>query len=98
MFLATTYTGKTEMMAVEVDGVCLYIESSINSYGLNDDVFNVSKIEQIWAAVYFDSEKYLVGCLYRPSDFQDMKDIDSVFKQARDYVDNKDSKIATYYG
>jgi hypothetical protein len=34
--------------------------------------------------VYFGSEKYLVGCLYRPNDFVDMNDFDLVFKQAKE--------------
>jgi len=79
-------------------GVCLYIENSINSYELNDAGFNSSKVEQIWAVVYFGLEKYLVGCLYRPSDFIDMNDIDLVFKQAREYVDVKGYKDVLIMG
>jgi hypothetical protein len=73
-------------------GVCIYIKDSIDSYELVDGGFNLSKIEQIWAVIYFGSEKYLVGCIYRPSCFKDMNDMDSVFKQARDYVDEKGFK------
>ena len=73
-------------------GVCLYISESIDSFELSDAGFNLSKIEQIWAVVYFGSEKYLVGCLYRPNDFVDMNDFDLVFKQAKEYVDEKGFK------
>jgi hypothetical protein len=52
----------------------------------------LSKIEQIWAVVYFGKDKYLVGCLYRPHEFVDMNDFDLVFKQAKEYVDEKGFK------
>jgi len=55
-------------------GVCLYIDKTIDSYELNDVGFNLSKFEQIWAIIYFGTDKYLVGCIYRPSDFIDMND------------------------
>ena len=35
---------------------------------------------------------FLFKCLYRPSDFVDMNDLDLVFKQAREYVDKKEFK------
>ena len=73
-------------------GVCLYIDNSIDSYEANEFDLNQSKIEQIWAVAYFGSDKYLIGCIYRPNDFVDMNDFDLVFKQARDYVDNKGFK------
>jgi hypothetical protein len=79
-------------------GVCLFIENSINSYELNDAGFNLSRVEQIWSVVYFGLDKYLVGCLYRPSDFTDMNDFDMVFKQARDYVDKKGFKDVLIMG
>ena len=43
-------------------GVCLYIDERIDSFELSDAGFNLSKIEQIWAVVYFGKDKYLVGC------------------------------------
>ena len=73
-------------------GVCLYIDESIDCYEVNDPGFNVSKIEQIWAVIYFGLDKYLVGCIYRPGGFKDMGDMDSVFKHAREYVDQKGFK------
>lgn len=73
-------------------GVCLYIDEKIDSFELNDAGFNLSKIEQIWVVVNFNCEKYLVGCLYRPNDFVDMNDFDLVFKQAKDYVDERGFK------
>ena len=79
-------------------GVCLFVESSINSYELNDVGFNLSRIEQVWSVVYFGLDKYLVGCLYRPSDFTDMNDFDMVFKQAREYVDKKGFKDVLIMG
>ena len=48
-------------------GVCLYIDRTIKSLELSDAVFNLSKIEQIWATVYFKNNKYLVDCIYRPN-------------------------------
>ena len=36
------------------DGVCLYIDKTIKSLKLSNAVFNLSKIEQIWATVYFE--------------------------------------------
>ena len=39
-------------------GVCIYIKDSIDSYELVDGGFNLSKIEQIWAVIYFGHEKY----------------------------------------
>jgi len=73
-------------------GVCLYINNSIDSFELSDVGFNLSKIEQIWAVVYFGTDKYLVDCLYRPNDFVDMNDFDLVFQQAIEYVDEKSFK------
>ncbi|XP_065654771.1 uncharacterized protein LOC136081386 [Hydra vulgaris] len=68
-------------------GVCLYIKNSIDSYELVDTDFSISKIEQVWAVVYFGQDKYLVGFLYRPNYFVDMVDFDNIFKIARRYVD-----------
>jgi len=73
-------------------GVALYIKDSINSYELNDPGFNVSKIEMIWVVIYFGSDKYLIGCINRSKEFIDMNDFDSVFKQAREYRDQKGFK------
>jgi len=73
-------------------GVCLYIDESIDSFELNDAGFNLSKIEQIWAVVYFGTDKYLVGCQYRPSDILDMNDFDLVLKQDKEYVYEKGFK------
>ena len=78
-------------------GVCLYIENSIDSFELNDG-FNLSKIEQVWVVVYSGKDKYLIGCLYRPSDFVDMNDFDLVFKHARNYVDEKGFKDVLIMG
>ena len=73
-------------------GVCLYIDQSIESFELSDAGFNLSKIEHIWATIYFGKAKYLVGCIYRPNDFIDMNDFDLVFKQAKHCVDEKGYK------
>ncbi|XP_065651308.1 uncharacterized protein LOC136079499 [Hydra vulgaris] len=73
-------------------GVCLYITETIKSLELNDAVFNLSKIEQIWATVYLENYKYLVGCIYRPNNFVDMNDMDLVFKKTKDYIDIKGYK------
>ncbi|XP_065658559.1 uncharacterized protein LOC136083080 [Hydra vulgaris] len=73
-------------------GVCLYITETIKSLELNDAVFNLSKIEQIWATAYLENNKYLVGCIYRPNDFVDMSDLDLVFKKTKDYIDIKGYK------
>ena len=64
-------------------GVCLYTDRNIKSLELSDAVFNLNKIEQIWAAAYFENNKYLVGCIYRPNDFVDMNDLDLVLKKAK---------------
>ncbi|XP_065671758.1 uncharacterized protein LOC136089635 [Hydra vulgaris] len=68
------------------------ISETIKSLELNDAVFNLSKIEQIWATVYLENNKYLVGCIYRPNDFVDMSDLDLVFKKTKDYIDIKGYK------
>ncbi|XP_065658850.1 uncharacterized protein LOC136083383 [Hydra vulgaris] len=73
-------------------GVCIYIDSKIISYELNDNAFTLSQIEHVWAVVQFGHDKYLFGCIYRPCDFMDMTDIENVFKTAREYVDLKDFK------
>ena len=70
-------------------GVCLYIDRTIKSLELSDAVFNLGKIEHIWATVYFKNDKYLVGCIYRPNNFVDMKDFYLVLKKAKDYIDKK---------
>jgi hypothetical protein len=70
----------------------LYISDTINSYEVNDPGFKLSKIEMIWAVVYFGSDKYLIGCIYRPKEFVDMNDFDLIFKHAREYVDRKGVK------
>ena len=69
--------------------MCLYIERTIKSLELSDALFNLSKIEQIWATVYFENNKYLIGCIYRPNDFVDMNDFGLVLKKAKDYVYKK---------
>jgi hypothetical protein len=79
-------------------GVCLYIENSINSHELKDAVFDMSKIEQVWAVVYFGYDKYLVGCIYRPDYMNDMNDLEMVFKQARKHVDEKGFKDVLIMG
>ena len=73
-------------------GVCIYVDNSINSYEISDGYFGSSRIEQVWVVLYFGKEKYLIGCLYRPSDFVDMADFDIVFKQARKFVDKRGFK------
>ena len=70
-------------------GVCLYIYRTIKSLELGNAVFILSKIEKIWATVYFENDKYLVGCIYRPNDFVDMNNFDLVFKKAKDYINKK---------
>ena len=56
---------------------------------LSNAVFNLSKIQQICATVYFENNKYLVGCIYRPNDFVDMNNFDLVLKKAKGYVYKK---------
>ena len=73
-------------------GVCLFIEKSIDSFELNNPVLKLSKIEQVWSVVSFGTDKYLVGCIYKPDDFVDLNDFEIVFTQARNYVDAKNFK------
>ena len=73
-------------------GVCLYIDNSLDSYELNDAVLNPCKLEQVWAVVYFDNDKYLLGCIYRPNDFLDMAEFGVVFGLARKYIDKNKFK------
>nr|XP_047123803.1 uncharacterized protein LOC124806737 [Hydra vulgaris] len=73
-------------------GVCIYIDAKITSYELNDNAFTLSQIEHVWAVIQFGNDKYLIGCIYRPYDFTDMTDIKNVFKNAREYVDQKGFK------
>ena len=42
-------------------GVCLYVENSLDSFQINDPIFNASKLEQVWVVVYFGKDKYLIG-------------------------------------
>ena len=69
-------------------GVFLFLKNSIYSYEFNDAVFNNSKIEQIWAVIYFNLSKYLIECIYRLSDFVDRND-STIIKQSRDYVEKR---------
>jgi len=73
-------------------GVCLYINNVFDSYELNDAGLNVCKLEQIWTVLYFGSDKYLIGCIYRPNDFTDMLEMETVFNLAREYVDKNGFK------
>ena len=73
-------------------GVYLFIENSIDSFELNDPVFKLSKIEQVWSVVSFGTDKYLVGCIYMLDDFLDINDFEKVFTQARNNVDVKNFK------
>ena len=73
-------------------GVCLFIDKTIKPLELSEAVFNLSKIEQIWATVYFENHKYLVGCIYRPNDFVDMNNFDLVLKKTKDHVDKRGNK------
>ena len=80
------------MMGIEMV-VCVYIDETIKSYELSGAVFNLSKIEQIWATVYFGTDKYLVGCICKSNGFVDMSNFDQVFKQAKEMLIKKDKKI-----
>ena len=73
-------------------GVCLYIDNSIDSYELNDPGINICKLEQIWSVIYFGNDKYLIGCIYRPSDFTNTAEINVALSLAREYVDKKSFK------
>ena len=86
--MAIIYIEETEMMGAEVV-VRLYIERTIKLLELNDAVFNLSKIEQIWPTIYIENNKYLVGCNYIPNDFVDMNDFGLVLKKAKDVYKKK---------
>ena len=73
-------------------GVCLYIDNFIDSYELNDPGINICKLEQIWSVIYFGNDKYLIGCIYRPSDFTNIAEINVALSLAREYVDKKGFK------
>ena len=79
-------------------GICLYIDNSLDPYELNDAVLNPCKLEQVWAVVYFDNDKYLLGCIYRPNDFLGMTEFDVVFGLARRYIDKINSKTDLSWG
>ena len=48
--------------------------------------------------MYFGKNKYLIGCLYRASNFVEMADLDVVFKHARHFVDNEGFKDVLIMG
>ncbi|ESN92775.1 hypothetical protein HELRODRAFT_164888 [Helobdella robusta] len=73
-------------------GMCLFINSPFNSYEVTDGVFSRSNVEQVWAVIYFENGKYLIGCIYRPDYFVDMDDLELVLKQAKSYVNGKGFK------
>jgi len=54
--------------------------------------FNTSKLEQVWTVLVIGKSKYLIGCVYRPSDFVDTNDIQLVLNNAREYVDKNGFK------
>ena len=55
--------------------MCLYVDIEINSVELYDKLLSLSKLEPIWVLLYFGKNKYLMGCIYRPSDLRDMVEI-----------------------
>jgi hypothetical protein len=74
-------------------GVCLYISDSICSFQIIiDSRLELARVEQVWAALRFGSDKYLIGCLYRPGEHPFIDDFELVFTRAREYVDNEGYK------
>ena len=55
-------------------------------------MFKLGKIEQVWSVEYFGTDKYLVGCIYRPDGFVEMNDFERFFTHAKNYVDAKNFK------
>lgn len=43
-------------------------------------------MEQVWCVVVIGKSKYLIGCIYRPSDMLDMSELGRVVETARAYV------------
>jgi len=70
-------------------GVAIYVNSKLNSYEFIDSCFMKSRMEQMWVVISILSEKYLVGCIYKPPDFTDMQDFGEVFRKIKDYADRK---------
>ena len=68
-------------------GVIIYVNQTITSYEPFDVCFNVSKLEQTWSVLAIGKCKYLIGCIYRPSNFVDMNDVQMVMNSAREYID-----------
>jgi len=73
-------------------GVVIYVNNNVTPYEPFDACFNTSKLEQVWVVLVIGKSKYLVGCIYRPSDFLDINDIQLVVNNAREYVDKSGFK------
>ena len=80
-------------------GVAIYIVDHLTSFEVEDVVFKtISKLEQVWTVVVVNGDKYLVGCVYRPSDWRDMNDLRLVFETAREYVGKHNFKELIIFG
>ncbi|XP_065672125.1 uncharacterized protein LOC136089952 [Hydra vulgaris] len=73
-------------------GVCIYVNSEITSYEVNEKWLLTTDLEQIWTVLNFGNGKYLVGCIYRPNDVVDMELFRNVFRTEREYVDKRGFK------
>ena len=69
-------------------GVCIYIKNELCAFEVILDQLNDPEIEQIWCEVVVNTEKILIGCIYKANDKFDTKICRSLI-EARNYLDNK---------
>jgi hypothetical protein len=58
---------------------------------IDDNILSDKSIEQVWCLINTQTEKILVGCLYRPSDssFEEDELIKRSIRKAYDYLNEK---------
>ena len=53
-------------------GVAIYVQNEIVSFDINLPQLNSTCIEQKWTKIRFGDESFLLGCIYRPHDYDDL--------------------------
>jgi hypothetical protein len=80
-------------------GVAIYIKNGITATDVKVAALNSGAIEQIWRIIRVGEESLLIGCIYRPHDFDDVylsKTIESISAAKTSLVDLNCSTMLLY--
>ena len=68
-------------------GVCIYVDENLKSSKVALDVFKSDELEQCWCKISINTERILVGCIYRPTLIRrECQVADNVTHKARDQI------------